>query len=323
MDTQIFEKVKKINEYGQEYRSARDLWKVLEYSEYRFFIPVIEKAKIACKNSLQKVSDHFEDVLEMIEIWKWWKRKIENIKLSRYACYLIIQNADPSKEIVALWQSYFAIQTRKQEIYQQHIEDQKRIQFRDEVSQHNKKLFETAKEAGVYDYANFYDYGYLGLYGMRKKQIIEKKWLQTKDNIFDYMDSEELAANLFRATQAEAKIKRENIKWQKKSSKAHYDVGTKIRQTIKELGWTMPEDIPAVEHIKFAKKRLKDLSYHLEWNISNAMIKKYILPDNIPKLIELATIIKAHTGDIVIQIWTYFFKISSKWKQLIENLLNE
>jgi len=322
MDQKTFENIKKINEHWQEYWSARDLYKILEYSEYRFFLPVIEKAKIACKKSWQEVSDHFEDVHDMIEIWKWAQRKIDNILLSRYACYLLIQNADPNKEIVALGQTYFTIQTRKQEVSQQHLEDQKRIHLRSEMSQHNKQLFKTAKEAWVYDYANFYDYGYLGLYGLRKKQIIEKKWLTTKDNILDHMNSEELAANLFRATQAEAKIKRENIQWQDKASKAHYDVWTTIRKTIKDLWGTMPENIPSVEHIKNAKKRLKEFEYHLEWGeVSIQTIKSYEIPDTMQKIMELRNILKDNEGMEIVTIWKTKYRISERGLELIEELL--
>jgi DNA-damage-inducible protein D len=323
MDAQIFEKAKKLNEYGQEYRSARDLRKILWYSEYRFFVPVIEKAKKACENSHQAINDHFEEVHDKVEIWSGAQRKISDILLSRYACYLIIQNADPTKEIVALWQTYFAIQTRKQEIGQQHLEDQKRVHLRDEVTHHNKRLFTTAKDAGVTDYANFYDYGYFWLYGMRKREIISKKWLHQKDNILDHMDSEELAANLFRATQAEAKIKREWLQGQQQASNAHYEVGKKIRTTIKELWGTMPEDIPAVEDIKHARKRLKDLEYHIEWGtIPASPIPQFTLPDNAVQLQQLVQIIKTHPGEEFVQFGQQTFRVSIEWVWMIRELLN-
>ena len=258
----LFESAKKINEYDAEYWTARDMAKILEYSEYRHFLPVVEKAKTACKNSSQNISDHFEDVLDMIKIAKGTAkeaiRKINNIKLSRYACYLIVQNADPSKEIVALGQSYFAMQTRKQEIQDKMLADKKRVELRGEMTTHNKKLAEAAKEAGVSQYAVFQNAGYMGLYGgLGAKEIHKRKELKKSQHILDHMDSEELAANLFRATQTEAKLKRENIKGQGKATKAHHAVGTKVRETIKELGGTMPEELPAVDGIGRAKTRLK------------------------------------------------------------------
>lgn len=259
MDLKIFETSKRINEYKQEYWSARELWKILEYSEYRHFKPVIEKAKIACINSWYDPDEHFEDVLEMVSIGSGAEREIDNIKLSRYACYLIIENADPSKEIVALWHTYFALQTRKQEIQDQASKDKQRVYLRNEMKTHNKKLASTAKEAWVRNYADFIDAWYMGLYGwMRQAQIHKKKWLSEKEKILDHMDSEELAANLFRATQTEAKIRRENIKWQNKASLTHYEIWKKVRKTIQEIWGTMPEDLPSVENIKMAEKRLKN-----------------------------------------------------------------
>lgn len=254
----IFESIKKVNEYDQEFWSARDMAKILEYSEYRHFLPVIEKAKTACKNSHQNISDHFEDVLEMVQIGSGAKRETENIQLSRYACYLIVQNADPSKEVVALGQTYFTIQTRKQEIQDLLFEDQNRVMLRGEITEHNKKLAKTAKEAGVLNYAEFQDYGYMGLYGgMRNRDIHKAKGLSKSQKILDHMDSEELGANLFRTTQAEAKIRREAIKGQVKANKAHHEVGQKVRQTIEELGGAMPEELPVVDGVNKARTRIK------------------------------------------------------------------
>jgi len=257
MGTGIFEQIKKQNSFSQEYWSARDLAKVLEYSEYRFFVPVLEKAKIACKQSRQLVSDHFVDVHDMIELAKWAKRQVEDVQLSRYACYLIIQNADPRKEVVALGQTYFAIQTRKSEVNEQFLADKDRLLLRDELTFRNKKLFKTAKQSWVQDYAQFNDYGYLWLYGMRKKNIAEKKGVDAKENILDYMEGEELGANIFRVTQANAKIKKENIIGQERASKAHYTVGKEVRSAIKKIWGTMPENLPFKEHIKKVKNRLK------------------------------------------------------------------
>lgn len=268
----IFEQIKRIDENGIEYWSARDLSKVLEYSEYRHFLPVIEKAKEACKNSNQSISDHFEDILEMIELGKGAKRQIDSVKLSRYACYLIVQNADPTKEVVAKGQTYFAVQTRIAEIQQMDeynslsTENERRLFLRNELARHNIQLADAAKNAGVIepiDYAIFQNHGYMGLYGgLGAKEIHVKKGLKKSQKILDHMDSTELAANLFRATQTEEKLRRENVKGKLKANKTHYEVGQKVRQTIKELGGTMPEDIPAVESIKSIepkeKKKIED-----------------------------------------------------------------
>ncbi|EKD29048.1 MAG: hypothetical protein ACD_79C00102G0005 [uncultured bacterium] len=262
MPNNIFEQIKKINEYEKEYWSARDLYKLLGYTEYNKFLPAIERAKESCRNSGQNIDYHFAGVSDMITIAtgtpKETQRPVDNYTLSRYACYLIAQNGDPRKEEIALAQTYFAIQTRKQEIQQQLIEDNKRVFLRDEMKTHNKQLFKAAKGAGVINYANFQDYGYMGLYGgLRQKDIHVKKKLKKNEVILDHMNSEELAANLFRATQAEAKLKRENVFGEKKANQAHFDVGKKVRQTIKELGGTLPENLPKSDSIKESKKRLK------------------------------------------------------------------
>ena len=256
----IFEQIKRLDENNNEYWTARDLSKVLEYSEYRHFKAVIDRAKDACKNSGYAVSDHFEDVLDMIELGKGAKRGIEDVKLSRYACYLIVQNADPGKEIVALGQTYFAVQTRLHEIQQMQAyqkltsEDDKRIFLRKEMAEHNKHLAEAAKGAGVIepvDYAIFQNHGYMGLYGgLDAKGIHKRKGLKKSENILDHMGSTKLAANLFRATQTEEKLKRENIKGKQKANQTHFNVGKKVRKTIEELGGTMPENLPVSESIK-------------------------------------------------------------------------
>lgn len=260
VDNSIFEQIKRIDENGAEYWSARELAKVLEYSEYRNFLPVIEKAKEACINSGQTPSYHFVDFHEMIEIGKGALREFESIKLSRYACYLIVQNADPSKEVVANGQTYFAVQTRIAEIKQMdeynrlNTEDSKRLFLREELSRHNIQLADAAKCAGVIepkDYAIFQNHGYMGLYGgMSAKDIHAHKGLKKSQKILDHMGSTELAANLFRATQTEDKLRRENIKGKTKANQTHYNVGAKVRKTIEELGGTMPEDLPVAESIK-------------------------------------------------------------------------
>jgi len=267
-DKNLFEQIKRTDENGNESWSARNLSKILEYSEYRHFLPVVERAKEACGNSGQILADHFEDILEMVTLGSGAKRKIENIKLSRYACYLIVQNADPAKEVVALGQTYFAIQTRKQEIQQMEAytrlttEEEKRVFLRDELKKHNTSLASTAEKAGVQtslDYAIFQNHGYKGLYGgLDAKGIHKKKSLRKNQQILDHMGSTELAANLFRATQTEEKLRNENIQGKAKANQTHYQVGTKVRQTIEELGGTMPENLPVAENIKAVQKKLKN-----------------------------------------------------------------
>lgn len=265
--TSIFEQIRHIDENGIEYWSAREMAKVLEYSEYRHFLPVIDKAKEACSNSNNSPLNHFEDVLEMIKIGKGGKREVESVKLSRYACYLIIQNADPTKEIVANGQSYFAVQTRLAEINQMDeynrltSEEEKRLFLRNELARHNSQLADAAKNAGIIksvDYAIFQNHGYQGLYGgLDAKAIHARKGLKKSQKILDHMGSTELAANLFRATQTEEKLRRENIKGKAEANKTHYEVGKKVRQTIKELGGTMPEDLPVAGSIKELERKEK------------------------------------------------------------------
>lgn len=257
----VFEESRKIDEDESEYWSARDLGKILGYSEYRNFTSVIEKAKIACSNSGQEVEDHFVEFHEMVQIGSKAKREFESVKLSRYACYLIIQNADPSKDMVALGQTYFAVQTRKQEIFEQANENEKRVMFRNELKKHNSALAEAANDAGVktsIDFAVFQNHGYQGLYGgFGVKEIHAIKGLKKSQKILDHMGSTELAANLFRATQTEEKLRRENIVGKGRANKTHYEVGQKVRQTIKELGGTMPEELPAEESIKSVERKLQ------------------------------------------------------------------
>ncbi len=261
----IFEQIKKNDNKRNEYWSARELAKILEYSEYRHFKPVIEKAKEACKNSGQKIDDHFEEALDMVLIGSGAEREIDDMKLSRYACYLIVQNASPEKEVVALGQTYFAVQTRMQEILQMQqyneldTEKEKRLFLRRELAEHNKQLADAAKDAGVIlpmDYAIFQNHGYMGLYGgLNAKAIHTRKALKKNENILDHMGSTELAANLFRATQTEEKLRRENIQGKQKANKTHYEVGKKVRKTIEELGGTMPENLPVSDSIKKLEKK--------------------------------------------------------------------
>lgn len=250
---QTFESLKHMNDDGMEFWSSRQLAKVLDYAEYRNFQPVIEKAKKACQNSGQPVVNHFVDMHEMVEIGSGAKREMPSVALSRYACYLIVQNADPSKPIIANGQTYFAIQTRRQEladdeVFQKLKEDEKRLFLRNELREHNKQLVEAAQQAGVestLDFAIFQNHGYKGLYGgLDAKGIHKVKGLRKSQKILDHMGSTELAANLFRATQTEEKLRRENIKGKTRANQTHYAVGAKVRQTIKDLGGTMPENLP-------------------------------------------------------------------------------
>lgn len=248
---QTFESIKHINENGQEFWYARELQKVLGYSEWRNFQNVINKAKDACKNSGNSVQDHFVDVNKMVGIGSNASRPVDDIEFSRYACYLVVMNGDSTKEIIALGQTYFAVKTRQQELienYESLDEDQKRLAIRNEMKIHNKSLADAAKNAGIEDskdYAIFQNRGYQGLYGgLGAKDIHAKKGLKKSQQILDHMGSTELAANLFRATQTDEKLRRENIQGKKEAGDAHYEVGKKVRQTIAEIGGTMPEDLP-------------------------------------------------------------------------------
>lgn len=259
MQENIFEKIKKINAEGYEFWFAREFAKVLGYADFGNFGNVIEKAKISCDNAGQNSQEHFGDTTEMIEIANGGQREFPSYRLSRYACYLIAQNGDPRKVEIAKAQTYFAIKTRQKEVEDLLVEDNKRVYLRDEMKEHNKSLASTAKKAGVTNYAIFQDYGYMGLYGgMRQKDIKNKKGLTNMNSILDHMGSEELAATLFRATQADAKIKREAIHGQMKASLAHKEVGEKVRNTIKNLGGTMPENLPTAENIRVSEKRIKE-----------------------------------------------------------------
>ena len=249
-----FEAIRRVADDGSEWWSARELYKLLGYSTWQKFQYAIEQAKKACDNSGQAVSDHFNLEVKMIKVAKGAKRKTEDYHLSRYACYLVVQNADPTKPIVALGQTYFAVQTRRQELVQELAalpEEQKRLILRSEMAIFNRQLADAAQGAGVIkpeDFATFTDHGYIGLYGgLRENDIHERKGLQSDQKILDYMGSEELGANIFRATQTDAKLRREGIKGKEQANVAHYQVGRKVRQTIQELGGTVPEKLPTPE----------------------------------------------------------------------------
>ncbi|MBO3284737.1 DNA damage-inducible protein D [Paenibacillus polymyxa] len=257
----IFEEIRRQDADGIEFWSARDIAKILEYTEYRYFLPVIERAKRSCENSGQITEEHFISMTDFVELGKGGKREVESFKLSRYACYLIIQNADPSKEVVALGQTYFAVQTRKQELFEHASEDEKRYMLREELKNHNTALADAAYESGVVtplEFAVFQNHGYKGLYGgLDKSGIHERKELKKSQKILDHMGTTELAANLFRATQTEDKLRRDGISGRTAANQTHFEVGKKVRQTIADLGGTMPEDLPTYESIKKVEKRLK------------------------------------------------------------------
>jgi DNA-damage-inducible protein D len=267
----VFEKIKQINQFGQEFWSARDLFKVLDYIKWDKFINVIYKAIESCKNSNQSVENHFLQSGKMVRIGSNSEREIIDFQLSRYACYLIVQNADPSKEVVAKGQTYFAIQTIKQEISQMedyknlHSDDEKRLFLRNELKKHNLQLASAAKDVGVVepiDYAICQDHGYRGLYGgLTSKDIHTRKGLKQSQKILDHMGSTELAANLFRATQTEDKLKTEkqSIKTKSEANRIHEEIGRKVRKAIKDIGGTMPENLPSEVSIKKIETKVNKL----------------------------------------------------------------
>lgn len=258
-----FEQIRKIYENGEEYWSARELQTVLGYSQWRRFEESIIRAKTACEASGFKSIDHFADAGKMVKAGVATK-KIMNYHLSRYACYLVAQNGDPRKEEIALAQTYFAVQTIRQERqdnFEQLDEDQQRLAVRGQLKTHNDDLAAAAHNAGVVKYGIFQNHGYQGLYGgLTAKDIHEQKGLKKSQKILDHMGSTELAANLFRATQTAEKLRRERIKGEDKANDTHYSVGKAVRDTIKGLGGTMPEELPCCEDIKKVEKRIKKIS---------------------------------------------------------------
>jgi len=264
-----FADIRHVNDSGAEFWYARDLQYELEYTEWRNFEKVINKAVTACRKSGCDPNDHFVGITKMVTLGSGAMRQIDDIKLSRYACYLIVQNGDPTKPVIAHGQTYFAIQTRRQELaddqsFQQLQEDEKRLLLRNELREHNKQLVEAAQQAGVksnLDFAIFQNHGYRGLYGgLDAKAIHKRKKLQKSQEILDHMGSTELAANLFRATQTEEKLRRENISGKHLANQTHYEVGRKVRKTIQELGGTMPEELPvpdeSIKQIEQKQNRL-------------------------------------------------------------------
>lgn len=261
-----FESIRKLDESGGEWWNSRELAKVLSYADYRYFLEVMRKAWIACQNSGVNPNDHFVVITEMVQIGSGAERQVDSVRMSRYGCYLTVQNADPNKTIVAQAQTYFAVQTRRAEKLLDSSfseEDEKRLMLRGEMKKHNKRLASAAKDAGVLtnkDYGIFQNAGYEGLYGGLDKQAIhQRKRLTKNQEILDHMGSTELAANLFRATQTEEKLRRDNIHGKANANRTHFEVGEKVRQTIKELGGTMPEDLPSPESIKRLESKKKRL----------------------------------------------------------------
>lgn len=261
----VFEDIKHIDNNGNEYWYARELQNILEYTQWRRFENVINKAKIACKNSNIKVDDHFANVGKMVDIGSNTKRITKDYRLTRYACYLIAQNGDSRKEVIALAQTYFAIQTRKQELsekeYNELTEDEKRLYRRNQARKGNYNLNKTAVKSGVKDLARFHNAGYKGLYnGETADDIFKRKKLRYREDILDNMGSEELADNIFRIAQTDAKLKRDNVDNEYKANYVHYEVGKEIRNSIKRLGGTMPENLPTpYKSLKELEKENKKL----------------------------------------------------------------
>ena len=261
----IFESIKHVDEDGNEYWYARELQKVLDYTQWRKFVGVINKAINACKTSNYKVSDHFAGAGKMVDIGSNTLRNIVDYKLSRYACYLIAQNGDSRKKVIALAQTYLAIQTRKQELleeeYNSLTEDEKRFYQRDLTKKGNSSLNQTAKKAGVKNFDKFHNAGYKGLYnGEIANDIAKRKGLRYREDILDNMGSDELIANLFRISQTNQKLINDNVQGEGNANDVHYNVGKEVRNTIKRIGGTMPEDLPTPDKsLKELEKENKNL----------------------------------------------------------------
>lgn len=266
--TATFDGIRQRDEHGNEYWMARQLAPVLDYPQWRNFQQVLDRAKVACQQSGQPVEDHFAEMRKMVGIGSGAQRPVEDVRLSRYACYLIVQNGDPSKPVIANGQTYFALQTRRQELaddarFSSLSEADKRLAIRNELATHNKQLAAAARDAGVetaLDYAIFQDHGYKGLYGgLGAKDIHASKGLKKSQKILDHMGSTELAANLFRATQTEEKLRRDGVQGKRQANQTHHEVGRKVRQTIQDLGGTMPENLPvpeqSIQQLESAKKK--------------------------------------------------------------------
>ncbi|WP_085579286.1 MULTISPECIES: DNA damage-inducible protein D [unclassified Pseudomonas] len=267
---QSFEEIRHLSDEDGEYWSARELAPLLEYREWRNFENVIGKAVQACELSHHPVGNHFVETTKMVSLGSGAQRELKDFHLSRYACYLTVQNGDPAKSVIAAGQTYFAVQTRRQELsddasFQALRDDQKRLLLRNELREHNKQLVEAAQQAGVesgLDFAVFQNHGYQGLYGgLDQRAIHQRKGLKKSQRILDHMGSTELAANLFRATQAEEKLRRDKVQGKQQANQVHLEVGRKVRETIADLGGTMPEELPvpkkSIQQIEAAAKKLR------------------------------------------------------------------
>ena len=261
----IFESIKHVDEDGNEYWYARELQYILGYNQWRSINDLIKRAKVACKESENNVNYHFAVYRKMINLAKGATRNVIDYKLSRYACYLIVMNGNPKKEIIALAQTYFAIQTRKQELledeYNSLTEDEKRFYQRDLTKKGNYSLNQTAKKAGVKNFDKFHNAGYKGLYnGETANDIAKRKGLCYREDILDNMGSDELIANLFRISQTNQKLINDNVQGEGNANEVHYNVGKKVRNAIADIGGTMPEDLPTPDKsLKELEKENKDL----------------------------------------------------------------
>lgn len=271
-ENQTFEDIRHIDENGIEYWYGRELQKILEYNKWENFEKVINKAMIACENTGISVTEHFPDVRKTIKMPKGAEKEIKDYKLSRYACYLIAQNGDSRKKVIALAQTYFAVQTRKQEItekeYSLLTEDEKRFYQRNLTRKGNYSLNIAAKNAGVKNFDKFHNAGYKGLYnGETADDIAKRKGLRYREDILDNMGSDELIANLFRISQTEQKLKKDNIQTEKEANKTHYNIGKNIREVIEKNGGTMPEDLPTPEKsLKQLEKEKNNMLKNNKWN---------------------------------------------------------
>lgn len=251
-----FEAIKKVDENGVEYWEARELLSLLGYERWENAEEAVGRAARACMNSGQDVDNHFRQVTKMVGVGSNTMREVTDYKLDRYACYLIAQNGDSRKPQIAVAQTYFAIQTRQQELFEQLPDKEKRLFIRGEVSDQNKRLFKTARRAGVTKFGLFNDAGYKGLYDMQLSDIEQKKGIK-KGELLDRSGATELAANLFRITQTDAKLQKDNVQGQIPASQTHFMVGRKVRQTIKDIGGVLPEALPPEQHVREIKKELK------------------------------------------------------------------
>lgn len=272
-ETGPFEEIKRTNEHGAEYWAARELMPLLGYEKWNNFKNAVKKASISCERSGNEPEYHFADVGKMVPTGSGAERSVSDMHLSRFACYLIAQNGDPNKSQIAGAQRYFAIQTRRQELSDAAAKAKERLDVRDQCSTEFKALSGAAKQAGVQNhmFGIFHDAGYKGMYGgLGRDAIKKKKGVRAKEALFDRMGTTELAANVFRLTQARDKLNRENVSSEKRAIDIHHEVGNEVRQTIKNIGGTMPEDLQPVEHIRQAKKIVKKSTPILELDDKDA-----------------------------------------------------